>query len=186
MIKGGLDYDKTVETNKLVFKGQSYEKAVSYGFILIMFGGTCIISYFIFKNQLKGNPSVMDYAIAIVIPMVMIWAAAMESRTLLTRDKLREVAITISLTRAKPKLVEAAKKLNWNLSMETDKYMIFETTFGSIEDKQTITLIFSPDNKVYFNSIYWPAIYLGPARFEINYQAFVTAYQSVEKESNIS
>ena len=35
MIEDGLDYDKTIETNRLVFKGQKSQKVHSYIFLFI-------------------------------------------------------------------------------------------------------------------------------------------------------
>lgn len=181
MIDGGLNYDKTLETNKIVFKGQTYQKVISYIFILIMIGWACGVSYSIFTTQIKNNPSQIDYFIAVFFPIIILSLIGFEIRLLLTRDKLKEIEINIGMSKAKKKLVEATKNLNWELYSNFDHYMIFRTENSFLYDCQTITLIFSPDNRVYFHSIDFPNDYIRPARFDSNYEKLMNEYQRIEK-----
>ena len=181
MIDGGLNYDKTVETNKIVFNGQTYQKVTSYIFILIMIVWACGVSYYIFTNQIKNNPSQIDYLIAVLFPLIIFTLIGLEIRVLLTRDKLREIEINIGVSKVKTKLVEATGNLNWELYSKFDHYMIFRTENSFLNDCQTITLVFFPDNRVYFHSLNFPNDYIRPARFDNNYEKLLTEYQRIEK-----
>lgn len=181
MIDGGLNYGKTVETNKIVFKGQTYQKVMSYIFILIMIGWAFGVSYYIFTNQIKNIPSQIDYFIAVLFPLIILTLIGYEIQLLLTRDKLKEIEINIGFSKAKTKLVEATENLNWELYSKFDHYMIFRTENSFLNDSQTITLVFFPDNRIYFHSINFPNDYMRPARFDSNYEKLMTAYQRIEK-----
>jgi len=182
MIDGGLNYDKTVETNKIVLKGQTYQKVTSYIFIFIMTSLSLGISYSLFTTQLQNDPSKMDYFIAVLFPLLILTLVGFEIRVLLTRDKLKEIEINIGVNKAKTKLVEATGNLNWELYSKFDHYMIFRTDYSFLNDCQTITLVFFPDNRVYFHSINFPNDYIKPARFDNNYEKLMTEYQRIEKD----
>jgi hypothetical protein len=181
MIDGGLDYNKTVETNKIVFKRQTYQKVMSYIFILIMVCWAFGVSYYIFTNQIKNNPSYIDYFIAVLFPFLILTLIGFEIRILLTRDKLKEIEINIGISKAKTKLIEATGNLNWELYSNFDHYMIFRTENSFLDDCQTITIIFFPNNKVYFHSVNFPNDYTRPARFDNNYEKLLKEYQEIEK-----
>ncbi len=182
MIDGGLNYDKTVETNKIVFKGQTYQKVTSYIFIFIMTSFSLGISYSLFTTQLQNDPSKMDYFIAVLFPLLILILIGFEIRELLTRDKLKEIEINIGVSKAKTKLVEASVNLNWELYSKFDQYMIFRTDNSFLNDCQTVTLVFFPDKRVYFHSINFPNDYMRPARFDNNYEKLMTEYQRIEKD----
>ena len=105
MIQDGLIYDKTVDTNKIVFKGQTYQKISSYIFTLIIFCWSLGVSYYIIIEQIKNKPSIADYFVAIFFSGLILAFAGFEIRTLLTRDQLKEIEITIIIGKAKTKLL---------------------------------------------------------------------------------
>lgn len=115
MIDGGLNYNKTVETKKIVFKGQTYQKITSHIFILIMIVLALGVSYYIFTNQINNNPSGIDCFIAVFFPLIILTFIGLVIRILLTRDKLKEIQINIGVSEAKTKIMEAAENLNWEL-----------------------------------------------------------------------
>ena len=182
MIDGGLNYDKTVETKKIVFNGQTYQKVISYIFIFITTGISLGIVYFLLETQLQNNPSNMDYFVVIFFSFLIICVVAFFIHLLLTRDKLKEFEIQISKSKAIVKILEAAKNINWEPYSVTDKYLIFSTKFGFTKDCQTVTLIVFPDNRIYFNSINFPNDYMKVARFDENYKELKTEYLRIEKK----
>ncbi|MDD2798209.1 MAG: hypothetical protein PHV20_06405 [Bacteroidales bacterium] len=181
MIQDGLIYYKTVETNKIVFKGQTYQKITSYIFTLIIFCWALGVSYYIITEQIKNNPSIADYFIAIFFSGLILALSSFEIRTLLTRDKLKEIEITISVGKARTKLLEATANLNWELYSNFDNYMVFRTKNSFLNDCQTVTLIFFPSNRVFFHSINFPNDYIRRSRFNYNYEELLREYQRIEK-----
>ena len=182
MIDGGLNYNKTVETKKIVFKGQTYQKITSHIFILIMIVLALGVSYYIFTNQINNNPSGIDCFIAVLFPLIILTFIGLVIRILLTRDKLKEIQINIGVSEAKTKIMEAAENLNWELYAKYNHYMIFRTEKSILNSCQTITLVFFPDDRVYFHSINFPNDYMNPAMFDINYKKLMTEYQRIEKD----
>lgn len=182
MIDNGLNYAKTVATNKIVFKGQTYEKVISFIFIFIMTSLSLVISYYLFTTQIQNNPSKMDYFVAVFFPFAIFTLTGIEIKVLLTRDKLKEIDINIEFCNAKMKLLEATKNLDWELYSKFDHYMTFRTDNSLFGDCQTVTIVFFPDNRVYFHSINFPNDYMRPARFDNNYEKLSTEYRRIEKD----
>jgi hypothetical protein len=182
MIENGFDYDRTVKTQRLVFKGQRFQEITSYifQFIIIVFGLT--VSYFILKSQLENNPSLTDYLVAVFFPVMILALTIFECKILLTRDKLKEIVITQKNDNTRVKLLEAAKNLNWRADIISDKHIVFVTKFGFVKDCQTATLIFFPGGRIFFNSINYPNDYIRQSRFMENYQALMTEYFRIEKD----
>lgn len=58
--------------------------------------------------------------------------------------------------------------------------MIFQTKFSYTKETQTITIVFFPDDKVYFNSINAPNDYLRPAWFDAHYLDLQKALKQME------
>jgi len=181
MIDGGLDYDKTVETNKIVFKGQTYQKVTSYIFILIMVSWALGVSYYTFIYQINNSPTTMDYFMTVLFIVVIFALVCYEIRVLLTRNKLKQFEINIGLSLAKTRLLEAAGNLNWELYSNFDHYMIFRTENIFFVDCQTITLIIFPNDIIYFHSINFPNDYLRPSLFDNNYEKLLNEFQKCEK-----
>jgi len=182
MIDDGFDYDKTVESQRLVFKGQGFQKITSYifQFIIIAFGVP--ISYFISKSQPENNPSLADYLMAAFLPLMIFALIIFACKTLSTRDKLKEIVTTLKNDKARVKLLEAAKNLNWRADIISDRHIVFMTKFGFVKDCQTVTLIFFPDGRIFFNSLNYPNDYIRQSRFNENYQALMTEYFRIEKD----
>jgi hypothetical protein len=181
MIDGGLDYNKTLETNKIVFKGQTYQKVISFIFIVIMVSWAFGVSYYIFKNLTKNNPSLIVYFIALFLSIIIFTLIGFEVRTLLTRDRLKEIEINIGISEAKAKLLEAAKNINWELYSNLDHYLVLRTENEFFSDCQNITLIFFPNNRIYFHSINFPNDYIRLSWFNTNYEKLLNEYQRIEK-----
>lgn len=181
MLENGLNYDKTVETKRLVFKGHKQERIFSYFFQSILFTLGSVFSFFIFKDQIStSDPSSMDYFVAFFFPVFIMLLVILRCKKLINRDKLKEIGINTDIENARVKLMKAAKTLNWSPHIITDKYIILVTKFGFIKDCQTVTLIFFPDNKIYFNSLNYPSDYIRPARFEENYETLMSEYLKID------
>jgi len=182
MIENGFDYDRTVETQRLVFKGQRFQKISSYIFQFIVIVLCLAVSYFIIKSQLDNNPSLTDYFVAVLFPLMILMLAGFVCKNLSTRDKLKEIEPNIYKDKARVKLLEAAKALNWRADIISDRHIILVTKFDFINDCQTVTLIFFPDGRIFFNSINNPNDYIRRSRFMENYKALMTEYYRIETE----
>lgn len=180
MIVDGFEYDKTLVTKRLIFKGHKTQKFNSYMFALIIVGLSLSLSYLIYNSQISNAPSIEDYLIAFFFPALIIGFGFFLSKSLLQRDKLKEVEIYESTSVAKNKLLKAAENLNWENLTISENFMIFKTKFGVLKDCQTVTLIFAPDQKIYFNSIDFPNDFVRPARFMENYQILINEYSNLE------
>lgn len=120
MIVNGFDYDSTVETKRLVFKGQRVQKIYSYIFQFIIIALGLTFSFFIIKSQLGSNPALTDYLVAVFFPLMILTLAAFVCKNLSTRDKLKEIEPNINTDKARIKLLEAAKILNWRADIISD------------------------------------------------------------------
>ncbi|MTK54030.1 hypothetical protein [Paludibacter sp.] len=186
MLEDGINYEKTVENHRLVYKGQTYDVVMSRLFALIVIVTGLGISYSIAKDQIAGQPSVDDYIIAIIGPVVILIGTFWACKELLIRDQLKELEIHISTEKAKHKLQEAALNLHWDPLHVTDNYMMFSTRgVGSRKSNyQTITLIIFLDSRIYFNSVNTS---LSDKRFQhfgfdANYKLIQEEYLRIEKE----
>ncbi len=182
MIVDGLDYRKTVDSNKLVFKGQQYQKITSYIFIAISIVLGFVLNYNIIESQLSHDPTMMDYLVVFIFPLIITLIVAAECYNLLTMDKLKEIAPSVHANLTKEKLIISARNLNWETRVVNDNYLVFTTKFGFVTDCQTVTVVIFPDKKIYFNSLNSPNDYIRPARFLNNYNALVNEYLKIEKE----
>lgn len=182
MLENDFDYNKTVETNRLVFKGQKYQIVVSYIFQFIIVITGLGISFSILKSQLANKPSLPDYLVALFFPILIMTLCICLCRMFLTRDELKEIETSLDKNLARIKLLEAAKTLNWRPDVISEKYMIFVTKFNFIDDCQTITLVIFPDGRIFFNSISHPNDYIQRSRFRENYNDLVSAFLRIEKE----
>lgn len=182
MIVDGFDYERTVETQKLVFKGQKAEKITSYVFQFIAIVCGLMVSYFVVKFQLENKPSLKDYFVAVFFPLLIVIVVGFFCKTLSTRDKLKEIEININKDKARLKLLEAANALNWRADVISDRYIVFVTKSSFANDCQTVTLIFFPDRRIFFNSVNYPNDYRKQSRFRENYEALMTEYLRIEKD----
>ena len=149
----GLDYNKTVENKRLVFEGQKFEKVNSYIIAIILNASIAVLCYLVVKSLINESTSSLDYLIAVVFALSFILFSFIGWQLILTRDNLKEIKTKLSVDETKVKLLEAARILNWDAQVVNDNYIIIKTKFGFIKDCQTVTLIFFPGNKVYFNSL---------------------------------
>jgi len=184
MIDNGLNYDKTVETNKIVFAGQTFRKIFDYFLILnlIIFSlGAC---YYLITDQLKDNPTRLDYFVAIFFPILIMTSIGFMCKATLNLYRLKEFDVDIKTRKviAKEKLLEAGKNLNWESYKVTDDYIIFKTQLNFIVENQAVTLVFFPDNRIYFNSINYRKPYRLRTRFDDNYQELKTEYERIRKK----
>ena len=181
----GLEYNETVENKRLVFKGQKFEKVNSYIIAIIANSSIGAFIYLIIKSLINDNSSQLDYLVAIVFALSFILFSFMGWKLILTRDALKEIKTKLSVEETKIKLLEAARILNWDAQIIHDNYIIIKTKFGFVKDCQTVTLIFFPDNRVYFNSIDYPNNYNKPTRFMDNYKTLVDEYQKLENDEKL-
>jgi hypothetical protein len=169
-----IDYKRTVELRKLVLQDRKlptlHTKLVFI--ILISIGGVFI--YELIRGQLKvPTPSISDYLVVFIAPIIYVFASIIIFKTLVSRNRLKEIQITLHRDEAKQKILKAASDLSWSLFMTSNNYFRFYTKSSFVNDMQTITIIFFPDNKVYFNSLNYPDDDSKPARFEQNYTALI-------------
>jgi hypothetical protein len=169
-----INYNKTVELHKLVLEDKKFPKiSTRVGlFVLISAGG--IYTYQLIKSQLQVDVfDTSDYFIMFFAPIIYLLLSILGIKTILNRTKLKEIQITLHHDEAKQKILKAASSLNWSLFMTSNNYFRFHTKFSFLTKSQTITIIFFPDNKVYFNSLDYPDDDLRPARFEQNYTSLI-------------
>ena len=144
MIDEGIDYDKTVETNKIVFKGQTLWKVFNNILILFLIFGSLGVCYNLFTTQLEKNPTKLDYFVAIFFPILILAMIGFLCQAILNLYKLKEfdVDMNIRKTIVKEKLLEAAKNLNWEPIIITDRYLIIKLlhwfSFHTIEFTSTV------------------------------------------------
>jgi uncharacterized protein YacL len=182
MIGNGLDYDKTVTSNKMMFKGKLFQRIISIIYIIGAFAFGIIISYLISSSLINYNSSIFDYLLSVLIPIVLLIFVAYGCYNIFNRDKLREISININCEDAKQKLIKAARNLNWKTDEVRNNYIVIKTNYEFIKDCQTVTLILFPNNKIYFNSVHFPNDFIRPARFEDNYRLLVNEYKIIEYE----
>lgn len=176
-----FDYNKTIETKKLVYKGIFKDKMLFLPLFFVMFICVLILSYMIFQSFFNNTDSkITDYIMAFLIPLIIISSSLIWGYYLINRDRLKEIPIKQDTEHAKLLFIEAAKSLNWKVDMITKNYISFKTNYKFFHACQTILLIIFPDKKIYFNSI--NDIYHKPARFTLNYDELVYEYQKLEKQ----
>ena len=169
-----IDYNKTVELNKLVLQDKKLPRITTCIVLCVLISLGGIITFQLIKDQLKVNEiSTSDYFIAIVAPIIYILISLLGLITILNRTKLKEIQITLQPDEAKQKILHAASSLNWKLFITSENYFRFHTNFNYLTKSQTVTIIFFPNNKVFFNSLDYPDDDLRPARFEQNYSSLV-------------
>lgn len=182
MLHDGIDYNKTVETKRLVFKGQLSEKLSIYILLIIIMAGGLMFCYDTYKSHLKENSIFINYlytSISLIFVLILIFIIY---KRLSNRDKLKEIEARINVENAKKKLIKAASNLNWNPDIIERHYIIFQTKYEFSKDCQSVTLIFFPDNRVYYNSLHYPNNYWKPARYMENYQSLMSEYLKIKEE----
>jgi hypothetical protein len=184
MIDEGLNYDKTVETNKIVFVGQTFWKIFDYFIILTLIPLSLGVCYSLITEQLKDNPTRLDYFVAIFFSILIMTSVGFICKATLNLYRLKEFDIDINTRKviAKEKLLEAGKNLNWESYKITDDYIIFKTQLNFVAENQAVTLVFFPDNRIYFNSINYRKPYRLRTRFDDNYQELKTEYERIRKK----
>jgi hypothetical protein len=180
-IEDEIDYNKTIELNKLVVKNDRGDKIFSYIFLIIVIGCGGILTFLISKFQLQnGSLELSDYFISYLTPVIFIILSLNGIRIILGRNKLREITSTINQY-TKKDIIDASVNLKWNPYLVTDNYIRINTKFSITKDIQTVTIVFSPDNKIYFNSIHFPNDYVKPSRFDSNYQTLTDELAKLRK-----
>lgn len=177
-----LDYDKTVNRKRLVFMGSTFEKIGDYFSLIVIIGLGTISCYMVFNTQIHNNPTQLDYIMAVVIPLLIIFLVFNICRAFLNRDKIKEIKTNVDINSAKIKFIEAGRNLQWNARVVKDNYIVFTTKPNRSMQLQIVTLIIFPDNKIYFNSHKSiQGSYFLPS-FNDNYQELVKEYLRIEKE----
>jgi len=179
-----FDYDKTILTNRLEFRGKGSQKRFSIVSSFIMVVAGIAVGYIICSSQLSGNPSTEDYFMAFLFPVIIFMVLIGLVKSVLNKDKLIELEINIPVDQAKKKLIEAAKNLHWEIYVVKEKFIIFTTGRQFFSKSQTITLIVFPDKNIFFNSINYPYDYTGLSKFTDNYNLLMEEYLKLEKENN--
>jgi hypothetical protein len=177
-----FDYNKTIETKKLVYKGIYKDKMMFLALFFVMFISVLILSYMIFQSFFDNADSrITDYIMAFLIPLILISSTLLWGYYLINRDRLKEIPIKLKTEHAKSLFIEAAETLNWRVDMITKNYILFARNYNKFfNESHSILLIVFPDKKIYFNSINYE--YPKPARFSLNYEEFVYEYQKLEKQ----
>ena len=184
MIDKGLNYDKTIETNKIVFVGQTFWKIFDYFLILTLIPSSLSVCYYLITEQLKDNPIRIDYFVAIFFPILIMTSIGFLCKEALNRYRLKEFEVDINTRKviAKEKLLEAAKNLKWEPVIINEHYLIFKTQLNFKVECQAVSLVFFPDNRVYFNSINYTKPYRIQTRFDDNFQKLKTEYERIAKK----
>lgn len=184
MIDDGLNYDKTIETNKIVFVGQTFWKMFNYILIPFLIVGSLGICYSLITTQLEKNPTRLDYFVAIFFPILIMIMIGLLCNAILKLDRLIEFEVDINTRKviAKEKLLEAAKNLKWEPVIINEHYLIFKTQLNFKVECQAVSLVFFPDNRVYFNSINYTKPYRIQTRFDDNFQKLKTEYERIAKK----
>jgi len=179
----GFDFDNTIETNRIVYKRQTFDKLFSYFFLVVIITIGLGATFEISKSLIHENPSFMDYFMAVFILIIVLLLIVYFCKLVLTRDKLVEIETNSDFREVKSYLKAAAKNLKWKMYVDHKNYMIYIANFQS-GNENTITIIFHPiTKKVLFNSMNFPYDYVKPARFNDNYSALVDEYLKIEKEN---
>ena len=97
------------------------------------------------------------------------------------KDKLKEIEINIGIQKAKTKFLKVGKNLGWILYEQSDNHLLFLVKFNRIY--QYVTIVYFPDNRVYFNSSGVAYNYLKRSRFDENYELFIQEYIKIEKDN---
>jgi hypothetical protein len=184
MIDEGLNYDKTVETNKIVFMGQTFWKMFNYISIPFLILGSLGICYSLITTQLEKNPTRLDYFVAIFFPILIATMIGLLCKAILNLDKLAEFEVDINARKVivKEKLLEAAKNLKWEPVIINDHYFIFKTQLNLKVERQAVSLVFFPDNRIYFNSINYTKPYRIQTRFDSNLQKLKAEYERITRK----
>lgn len=138
------------------------------------------LCYLVAKGQLDIGHGLKDVFVSIGFSAVTLAFWLYARHVLLNRDKLKEVQISGSRSELRNKIAMAADELGWTPAKITQAYMIFQTKFSYTKETQTITIVFFPDDKVYFNSINAPNDYLRPAWFDAHYLDLQKALKQME------
>jgi len=184
MIDRGLDYDKTVETNTIVFVEKTFWKIFDYFIILTLIPSSLGVCYYLITEQLKDDPTRLDYFVAIFFSILIMTSIGFMCKATLNRYRLKEFDVEINTRKviAKEKLLEAAKNLKWEPVIINDHYLIFKTQLNFKVERQAVSLVFFPDNQIYFNSINYTKPYRIQTRFDNNFQELKTEYERIAKK----
>jgi len=179
-----IDYNKTVDVKRIVFKGYETQKIFKYFFVILIIVMGVGISIALFKSQMIDIPERKDYIVGLIFPIFILLLVVIGCNILLNRDKLEEIGFKMNPKMARSILLQGTKNLNWEPCEITDNYMVFRTKFrlSDFKDCQTISLIFFPDNRIYFNSVNHPVDFIRPASFMDNYNSLMNECLKIEKE----
>ena len=180
MLLDGINYHKTVKRKKLAFNGQQLQLLGIHAVLLVQLFAAITLCYLVAKGQLDIGHGLKDVFVSIGFSAVTLAFWLYARHVLLNRDKLKEVQISGSRSELRNKIAMAADELGWTPAKITQAYMIFQTKFSYTKETQTITIVFFPDDKVYFNSINAPNDYLRPAWFDANYLDLQKALKQME------
>lgn len=178
-----FDYCKTVEKKKLYYEGIESEKRISKLYIVILNILGFYFGYEINQSILNdANSNLTDILMAYCLPILIITAFLLWGYDTFSRDKLKEIKLKNNKIESLQLLIDAANNLNWSQEVFDEKFIIFETNYGYWRDKQYITLIFSPDKRIYFSSINWNN-YHKWSRFSFNYEELINEYEKLENNA---
>jgi hypothetical protein len=175
-----IDYYKTIDSKKLIIKHDSWDRIFSYFFLAIMITCGAFFTIMISKFQLQSSSlEISDYIISFLTTIAFIILSFYGIKTILGRNKLRVINYG-SNQESKKAIINASINLKWSPYLRTDNYIRIRTKFSFTKDIQTITIVFFPDGKIYFNSVHFPNDYVKPARFDSNYQLLVEELKKIK------
>jgi hypothetical protein len=178
MLRDGIDYDKTVESMRLVFKGQLTQKINNY-FILCLIIASGLLCFY---DKLKSCTEFLDYILVFIILVMTASLSTLIYIRLFNRDKLKEVVLNKNIKDAKEILIKTGKSLDWHPEVVTNQYIIFKTKYNFVLDSQSVTLIFFPNNKIYFNSLHYPNDYMYRANYMFNFEMLIKELEKLKDE----
>lgn len=182
MIDDGLNYDKTIEKNRIVFNGVTSRRR-----LLLYMAVTCLplacMLYSCMPRLVSGTDiSGLDYFVLIslliltVIVLIFMYNTQKNLYQLLTFDTFEKD----SRKQIRKYLTEAAHNLKWETYLSTDDYLIFVTPSElPSDDIQAVSLVFFPENRVVFNSLNYRHTFSMLNNAEENYRNLHTEYMKV-------
>ena len=178
--KDEIDYYKTIDSKKLIIKHDTGDKIFSYIFLAIIITCGAFFTIMICKFQLQNSSlEISDYIISFLTTVAFIIFSLYGFKTILGRNKLRVINL-VSNQESKKMIINASINLKWSPYLITDNYIRILTKFTFTKDIQTITIVFFPDGKTYFNSVHFPNDYVKAARFDSNYQLLIEEIKKIK------
>jgi hypothetical protein len=177
-----INYEKTITTNRIVFSGQKTEKSISIINIFVI-NAICLSCAIILPISILSinDKGFFEYFVSVLLFILPIALVFITTKNIINRDKLKEIKINIDFNIAKVKILEASNNINWKQVLITNNYYLLSTSNG-FNKSEIISIIFYPDNRIYFNSMDLFRELTKPARFEDNYEDITIEYSKLERD----